>query len=90
MSNEYKDWLRDHETEEQQKLKKEKIVEQPCCGCIYFLDCGSVTKSYPFQCDKRITCEENGGMLDRGDRIKGTNINSDNDFLCRPTRDWMD
>lgn len=40
--------------------KKEFIVEQPCCGCIFFNKCGSILNVYPFKCDKRITVEEFG------------------------------
>lgn len=41
-------------------VKKEKVIEQPCCGCIHFVKCGSVTKSAPFNCEKRITVDELG------------------------------
>ena len=39
------------------KSKCEKVIEQPCCGCAFFNQCGSVTKSAPFNCEKRITID---------------------------------
>ena len=73
-----------------EKPVRERIIEQPCCGCIHFRECGTITRRAPDNCERRVTCEEAGGIPDRGDYIRGTNINSDNDFMCRPTRDWMD
>lgn len=42
------------------KRKKDFVIEQPCCGCIFFNKCGSVSNATPFHCDKRITVEEYG------------------------------
>lgn len=42
------------------KSRREKVIEQPCCGCAFFNQCGSITKSAPFNCEKRITIEELG------------------------------
>ena len=42
------------------KRKNDFVIEQPCCGCIFFNKCGSVSNATPFHCDKRITVEEYG------------------------------
>ena len=42
------------------KSVKERVIEQPCCGCILFRECGSIANSTPFKCDKRMTVEEYG------------------------------
>ena len=42
------------------KPVKERVIEQPCCGCILFRECGSIANSTPFKCDKRMTVEEYG------------------------------
>lgn len=46
--------------QESMKLKSQETVKQPCCGCIHFNKCGSVTKSAPFSCNDRITVDELG------------------------------
>ena len=42
------------------KSVRERVIEQPCCGCILFRECGSIVNSIPFKCDKRMTVEEFG------------------------------
>ena len=36
------------------KRKNDFVIEQPCCGCIFFNKCGSVSNATPFHCDKTI------------------------------------
>ena len=42
------------------KPVKERIIEQPCCGCILFRECGTITRTAPDNCKKRMTVEEFG------------------------------
>ena len=40
------------------KPVKERVIEQPCCGCILFRECGTITRTAPDNCKKRMTVEE--------------------------------
>lgn len=42
------------------KGDKNFVVEQPCCGCVFFTKCGSFLNSQPFKCSKRIVVDEYG------------------------------
>ena len=42
------------------KPVKERVIEQPCCGCILFRECGTITRTTPDNCKKRMTVEEFG------------------------------
>ena len=43
-----------------ERSRSERIIEQPCYGCILFNECGSVTRISPNNCKKRMTVEEFG------------------------------
>ena len=43
-----------------ERSRRERIIEQPCYGCILFNECGSVTRISPNNCKKRMTVEEYG------------------------------
>ena len=42
------------------KRKNDFVIEQPCCGCIFFNECGTITYTTPCTCSNRITVEEFG------------------------------